>query len=521
MHTSSIFAHLIGTNLESGPYQITCMGKIATSLPTATITLDRMSSTALYRQLYDQLREAILSGRLSPGTRLPSTRELAGDLDIARNTVLNAFEQLYSESYLERHVGDGTYVSAQLPDDLLRVKTQRRAEKRAKANGQPTSQGGKSVSFLTTSPGTYIGPPRPFRTGTPALDAFPCKLWGRLLATRWSTSAPEILPYSNSAGYLPLRKAIASYLSTTRGVQCVPEQLIITSGSQHALEIVTRTLIEPGDGAWIEEPGFLGARAALTAAGARVIPVPVDTDGLNIAAGIGRCADPRLIYVTPSHQYPLGMTLPLIRRLALLKLATKTGAWVIEDDYDSEFRYVGRPLAALQGLDTDQRVIYIGTLSKVLFPSIRIGYIIAPPDLFDAFVRARCLAGHQSPTLEQAVLADFITEGHFARHIRRMRALYAERQQTLLKAAKAELDGLLDLQPSDTGMHLMGWLPEGIDDKAASRAAATSGVEVTPLSAYSIEPPKRGALRLGYTGYKPREIWHATRRLAAALRDGN
>ena len=496
------------------------MGKIATSLPTATITLDKMSSTALYRQLYDQLREAILSGRLSPGTRLPSTRELAGDLDIARNTVLNAFEQLYSESYLERHVGDGTYVSAQLPDDLLRVKTQRPAEERAKANGQPISQWGKSVSFLTTSPGTYDGPPRPFRTGTPALDAFPYKLWGRLLATRWSTSAPEILPYSNSAGYLPLRKAIASYLSTTRGVQCVPEQLIITSGSQHALEIVTRTLIDPDDGAWIEDPGFLGARAALTAAGARFIPVPVDADGLNIAAGIQRCADPRLIYVTPSHQYPLGMTLTLIRRLALLKLATKTGAWVIEDDYDSEFRYVGRPLAALQGLDTDQRVIYIGTLSKVLFPSIRIGYIVAPPNLFDAFVRARCLAGHQSPTLEQAVLADFISEGYFARHIRRMRALYAERQQTLLKAAKAELDGLLDLQPSDTGMHLMGWLPEAIDDKAAFRAAAASGVEVTPLSAYSIEPPKRGALRLGYTGYKPPAIWRATRRLAAALRDG-
>jgi len=495
------------------------MSKIATSLPTATIALDRASDTALYRQLYDQLREAILSGRLTRGTRLPSTRELARDLGIARNTVLNAFEQLYAESYLERHVGDGTYVSAELPDDLLRVKTRRPANGHAKPNGQPISRLGNSGNFLTTSPGAYNGRPRPFRTGTPALDAFPYKLWGRLLATRWSMSGPQIVSYSNSAGYLPLRIAIASYLSTTRGVQCVPEQLIITSGSQHALEIVTRTLIEPGDGAWIEDPGFLGARAALTAARARVIPVPVDADSLNISAGTERCADPRLIYVTPSHQYPLGMTLPLNRRLALLKLATKTGAWIIEDDYDSEFRYVGRPLAALQGLDTDQRVIYIGTLSKVLFPSIRIRYIIAPPNLFDAFVRARCLGGHQSPTLEQAVLADFISEGHFARHIRRMRALYAERQQTLLKAAKAELEGLLDFHPSDTGMHLMGWLPERFDDKAAFIAAATGGVEVTPLSAYSIEPPKRGALRLGYTGYKPREIWRATRRLAAALRD--
>ncbi len=495
------------------------MSKIATSLPTATIALDRSSSTALYRQLYDQLREAILSGRLSPGTRLPSTRELAEELNLARNTVLNAFEQLYAESYLERHVGDGTYVSAQLPDDLLRVKSPRPARERAKGNGQLISKWGASVSFLSVSAGDYNGPPRPFRTGTPALDAFPYKLWGRLLARRWSNSAPEILPYSNSAGYLPLRKAIASYLSTTRGVQCVPEQLIITSGSQHALEIVTRTLLEPNQKAWIEDPGFLGARAALTAAGARLIPVPVDVDGLNISAGIERCANPRLIYVTPSHQYPLGMTLTLSRRLALLKLASTSDAWIIEDDYDSEFRYVGRPLAALQGLDTDQRVIYIGTLSKVLFPSIRIGYIIAPLDLCETFVRVRCLEGHQSPTLEQAVLADFISEGHFARHIRRMRALYAERQQALLKAARTELDGLLEIRPSDAGMHLVGWLPKSVYDQAAFRAASAGGVEVTPLSAYRIETQKQGGLRLGYTGYKPREIWRATRRLATVLRD--
>ena len=495
------------------------MSKIATSLPTAMITLERSSPTALYRQLYDQLRESILSGRLSPGTRLPSTRELASDLDIARNTVLNAFEQLYDESYLERRVGDGTYVSAQLPDDLLRVKSSRSTRERSKSNGHPVSTGDKSGNFLSISVSDYSGAPRPFRTGTPALDAFPYKLWGRLLMRRWSNSAPEILPYSDSAGYLPLRQAIARYLSTMRGVQCLPEQVIITSGSQHALEIVTRTLLEPNDGAWIEDPGFLGARAALTAVGARVIPVPVDNDGLNISVGSERYPNPKLIYVTPSHQYPLGMTLSLTRRLVLLKLASQIGAWIIEDDYDSEFRYVGRPLAALQGLDADQRVIYIGTLSKVLFPSIRIGYIIAPPELFAAFVRARCVAGHQSPTLDQAVLADFISEGHFARHIRRMRALYAERQQTLLKAGRAELDGLLALRQSDTGMHLIGWLPEGVDDQDASRAASAGGVEVTPLSAYTIKYQNRGALRLGYTGYKPREIWRATRRLAAALKN--
>src|SRR5262249_18566489 len=282
------------------------------------------------------------------------------------------------------------------------------------------------------------------------------------------------------------------YISTTRGVRCTPEQLLITSGSQHALELVIRTVLKPGDKVWMEDPGFLGARASFVAAGAQLVPVPVDNEGLNIASGTERCPDPQLIYVTPSHQYPLGSTLSLSRRLALVKLAARCGAWVIEDDYDSEFRYVGRPLAALQGLDTEQRVIYIGTLSKVLFPSIRIGYIVAPPELFDALLSARCLGGHQSPALEQAVLADFISEGHFARHIRRMRVLYAERRQALLNAGKRELEGLLDIQRSDAGMHLIGWLQEGTNDRAASAAAFAVGVEVTPLSAYSIEPQQRG-----------------------------
>ena len=488
--------------------------KIATSLPNAAVAVDKSSATKLYRQLYDQLRDAILSGCLAPGTRLPSTRELASELNIARNTVLNAFEQLYAESYLERRVGDGTYISHQLPDDLLRVKKQQSTRTRPSRNGQSTA-----ATFMSVSVANYSGPPRPFRTGTPAFDAFPYKLWGRLLTRRWSTYAGEMLQYSDSAGYLPLRKAIASYISTTRGVRCIPDQLLITSGSQHALELVIRTVLKPGDKVWIEDPGFLGARASFIAAGAQLVPVPVDNEGLNIAAGMERCPDPQLIYVTPSHQYPLGSTLSLSRRLALVKLATRSGAWVIEDDYDSEFRYVGRPLAALQGLDTEQRVIYIGTLSKVLFPSIRIGYIVAPTDLFDALLSARCLGGHQSPTLEQAVLADFISEGHFARHIRRMRVLYAERQQALVNAAKSELKGLLEIRPSDAGMHLLGWLPSQVDDRHAFRAATAAGVEVTPLSAYCIEPPKRGALRLGYTGYKSRDIWRATRRLAEALRD--
>ena len=493
------------------------MSKIATSLSNVFTALDRSSATALHRQLYNQLRDAILSGRLSAGTRLPSTRELAHELGLARNTVLNAFDQLYAEGYLARRVGDGTYVSKELPDDLLHVKRVNDVGRNAKRNGRWLSTWGRAAGSISVSPGNYLGPPKPFRTGTPALDAFPYKLWGRLLAQRWKESARAIAPYGDSAGYLPLRQAVASYLSTTRGVRCIPEQVIITCGSLHALEIIARVILEAGDAAWLEDPGFLGARAALTAAGAQLIPVPVDGDGLNPAAGIARCANPRLIYVTPSHQYPLGMTLSLSRRLELLRFAGKTGAWIVEDDYDSEFRYLGQPLAALQGLDTEQRVIYVGTFSKVLFPSARIGYIISPPDLVDAFVHARSVGGHQSQTLDQAVLADFISAGHFARHIRKMRKLYAERQQVLLKAARSELNGLLELKPNEAGMHAIGWLPEEVDDRAAARAALAGGVEVTPLSAYCIESPEHGALRLGYTGYTSREIWAATRKLAKAL----
>lgn len=507
--------HLTGTNLLLFEAE---MAKISTCLPNALILLDRSSRTSLYRQLYDQVREAILSGRLTSGTRLPPTRELADDLGIARNTVLNAFDQLYAESYVERRVGDGTYVSRELPDDLLRVKVAGGVAEATKRPPPRLSKWGTTVAAMAFGPATYRGRPRPFRTSTPAVDAFPYKLWGRLLTRRWSISGEELIHYGDSAGYPPLREAIASYLSTARGVRCAPDQVIMLSGSQHALEVVTRLLLEPGDPVWIEDPGFLGARAALIAAGARLVPVPVDREGLNVAAGIERHSDPKLIYVTPSHQYPLGMTLSLNRRLMLLKLAAKTGAWIVEDDYDSEIRFTGPPLAALQGLDKEQRTIYIGTLSKVLFPSLRIGYIVAPTELFEPLVRARSLAGHQSPTMEQAVLADFINEGHFARHIRKMRAVYAERQAALVKAGQRELQGLLDVCRNDAGMHLMGWLPEGVDDRDAFNAAASHGVEVTALSTYCLEPGTRGALRLGYTGYTPKQIYHAGRRLGRALR---
>jgi GntR family transcriptional regulator/MocR family aminotransferase len=303
-----------------------------------------------------------------------------------------------------------------------------------------------------------------------------------------------------------------------RAVRCEASQVVVVSGSQQGLDIVARLLLDPGDHVWMEDPGYLGARGAFLGAGARVSPVPVDAEGMMVSAGIERQPRARMVYVTPSHQFPMGVTMTLARRLALLEWVRRSGAWVIEDDYDSEFRYSGRPIAALQGLDFTGRVIYLGTFSKVLFPSLRLGYLILPPELVEPFSNARALVDRHSSLIEQAVLADFIVEGHFARHIRRMRALYAHRHAAFVETARKELAGLLEVQPQDAGMHLAGWLAEGVDDAAASRKAFEHGVEAPPLSAYAIEPLSRGGLLLGFTATGTREIREGVRRLASALR---
>ena len=320
-----------------------------------------------------------------------------------------------------------------------------------------------------------------------------------------------------------MREAISGYLGARRAARCSPEQVVVVSGSQQALDLAARVLLDPGDAAWVEDPGYAGARAALAGAGARLVPVPVDDDGLDVSAGKEREPDARLAYVTPSHQYPLGPTMGLGRRLELLRWASGAGAWIVEDDYDGEYRYGGRPLEALQGLDTGGRVVYVGTFSKVLFPALRLGYLVVPPDLVDAFVAARELSDRGSPVIEQSVLADFIAEGNFARHVRRMRALYASRQEALVEAAKQELSGLLNIGPAEAGMHLVGSLPWGADDREASRRATSYGVEAPPVSAYAMkgapypENPHRPGLLLGYAALTEAEILRGVRRLAAAL----
>ena len=491
------------------------------------VSLDRCSGASLHRQLYEGLREGILAGRFPAGARLPSTRGLAAELEVSRNTVTSAFSQLLVEGYLEGRVGSGTYVAGALPDEMLR--TRRGAHDAGLHEGSVPSAGQRRLSRrgeLLASTRTVtvrdVGRPRAFRPCVPALEEFPHGEWRQISARRWRRPPGGLLGYGDPAGYRPLREAISGYLGAARAVNCSPEQVVVVSGSQQALDLAARVLLDPGDAVWVENPGYAGARAALAGAGARLVPVPVDDDGLDVAAGTQREAGARMAYVTPSHQYPLGPTMGLSRRLELLRWASGAGAWVVEDDYDGEYRYGGRPLEALQGLDTEGRVVYVGTFSKVLFPALRLGYVVVPPDLVDAFVAARELSDRHSPVIEQAVLADFIAEGHFARHVRRMRSLYASRQAALVEAAKGELLGLLDLGPAETGMHLVGSLPWGMDDREASRRAASYGVEAPPISAYALRDTPyhdvtRPGLLLGYAALTEAEILEGVRRLAAAL----
>ncbi len=481
------------------------------------LTLRESSHEPMHRQLYRELREAVLSGRLAPGSRLPSTRSLAGELHVSRNTVMGAFDQLLAEGYLEGKVGSGTYVAQKLPEDLLHVHNRLPGSPGAAPRDVVLSRRGAILASSPVIPPRPHRAPRAFRPGPGAYEQFPVRIWMRLLARRWRGPLRDMLAYGESAGYGPLREAIAAYARAARAVRCDASQVVVVSGSQQGLDLISRLLLDPGDPVWIEDPGYLGARGAMLGAGARLSPVPVDGEGLMVSAGLARQPEARMVYVTPSHQFPLGVTMSLARRLALLEWVRRSGAWVVEDDYDSEFRYAGRPIAALQGLDFTGRVIYLGTLSKVLFPSLRLGYLILPPDLVEPFSSARALLDRHSPLIDQAVLADFIAEGHFAQHVRRMRALYQHRHDTFIEAAQKELEGLIEVEPQDAGMHLVGWLPEGVDDAAASRRAIEHGVEAPPLSAYALERQPRGGLLLGFTATGTREIREGVRRLAQAL----
>jgi len=484
-----------------------------------TILLDPTSDLPLYQQLYRGLRAAILDGQLAPGTRVPATRALASELGVSRATVQQAFDQLMAEGYLEGKVGSGSFVARTLPEDYLSAPAPQPVGRPVvRPQRVPSRRAASMVEASRLNVAAYPRQKWPaFPVGIPALDAFPHRVWSRLLARRWRHPSAELLNHRVPAGYLPLREQIAAYVATARGVRCTVDQVIIVAGAQQGLDLAARVLLDPGDAAWVEDPGYIGVRGALSGAGVRVVPVPVDSEGLDVAAGRALCPDARLAYITPSHQFPLGVTMSLGRRLALLEWATQADAWILEDDYDSEFRYCGRPLAALQGIDQTARTIYVGSFSKVLFPALRLGYLVVPPDLVDAFMAALSFAACALPALEQSVLAEFMAAGHFTRHLRQMRVLYAERQQMLEQIVQQELGGHLTLAHSQAGMHLLAWLPHGVDDQRVADEAAARQVTVMPLSRTTVRRLDRGALLLGYAATDEAHMRRGVQRLADAL----
>jgi GntR family transcriptional regulator/MocR family aminotransferase len=478
------------------------------------IRLDARLRVGLQQQIYNAIRRSILDGIVTPGARLPSSRALAIDLRVSRTTTLLAYEQLVAEGYLTAQHGSGTFVARELPEDLPRLAVPRRPPQ---TRHPPLARRGLALATIPPCARRIGGPPRPFRLGVPALDLFPVRLWSQLAGRRLRNITLAQLDYGDAAGWAPLRKAIAHHVETMRGTRCVAEQVIITAGAQRGIEAMCQLLLDEGDTVWLEEPAYPGARRALMAAGARIVPVRVDDQGLDVAAGARLAPNARLAFITPSHQFPLGVHTSLARRLALLRWASAARAWIVEDDYDSEFRYGTRPIPCLHGLDRDGRVIYVGSFSKSLFPALRLGFVIVPPDLQPKLVEARRSADLHPPVIDQAVLADFIESGHYDRHLHRMRAAYRERLEALSEALGRTCAGALTLRPVRTGLHAVADLIDVDADRVVEEAAAR-GVEVSPLSQYYANRQKaENGIIVGFAPVRRDAIRSGAEQLAEAI----
>lgn len=478
--------------------------------------LDRETGRPIATQLYMALREVILSGDLGAGERLPASRTLAKDLGISRTTVNDAFERLAAEGLIESQVGAGTFVSQAL-------KAERPMPVPKSGNSRSLARPPRLAESMAHAIEDFAErrrlphQPRAFVTGLPALDAFPMAQWSRLMAKHWRADRETVMGYGEPYGYRPLRQAIAVHLRANRGISCDADQIFITGGAQQAFHLIGSVLLNPGDKVWFENPGAIGARNCLVACGADLVPVPVDAEGLKVNAGLEQAKNFRLVFVTPSHHQPLGMIMSLERRFALLQATARANAWIIEDDYDGEFCYGRQPLPTLKSVDTTGRVIYVGTFSKSLFPSLRLGFLLAPPDLVETFERLTSTFLPGVPTSLQAGTAEFIDEGFFAAHIRRMRRIYAERHQTLYEAAERRLDGLLNVIPTESGLHTIGRLPPHMSESDVADAAKAQGIAVSPITRFSLQPTDTNGLVLGFGSIRPAEIRTGVEGLARVL----
>ena len=473
---------------------------------------------SLRDQIYKTCLAAIVEGRLEDGARLPSARQLALDWRISRNTVDDAIARLQAEGFLVRRIGAGTFVAAR-----ARIGRRARAQRR-----RPSVLGCKALAAVSawgrsaTSSYFSASVPKavPFLAGMPALEEFPLVLWRRLVARRLRVGGGGLLGYFPSLGHASLREATARHLASTRGIDCDPGQVMILNSSMQAVDLVARVLLESSDTVWIEDPCFPNLRAALAMSGARIQLVPVDAHGLDVDEGARRAA-PAMVYVTPSCQYPTGVTMSLERRLALLRHAASTGAWIVEDDYQSEFTYAGHPLVSIHSLDRSERTLYVGTFTNSVFPSLRLAYVVLPRSLVPVFEAVRRQLDDHTHGAMQAVLADFMDGGHFSAHLRKMRALYHGRRDALLAACARSLPGTAVLGPATSGMNVALHLPARQADREVAARAAASGLHVLPLSRYASGPHSRNGLLLGYAALTERKIAAGVARLAQVLARGD
>ncbi len=473
--------------------------------------IDRGGPEPLYRQIYGEVRGAIAARTLTAGSRLPSTRALAARLGVARASVLAAYEQLAAEGWIEARAGSGAFVSADLPAPFPAK------ERAGRADGALSFAPDAEDLFAPLRSSADVGDP-PFTMGLALMDARSQDVWRRLTHRSVRRFSQVHFGYTDPRGLLELRSVLADYLRGARGLRCEAGQVVITSGTQHALDLATRLLLRPDDEVWVEDPSYPMTVKALAASGLKPVPVPVDGQGIVVSEGLRRAPAARAAVVTPSHQYPTGAVLSMARRTELLAWARAAGAWILEDDYDSELRFRGRPLAALQGLDEAGRVIYVGTLNKSLFPGLRVGYAVAPWEVLERFVNARHLADRQPPTLTQTVLAGFIGEGHLTAHFRRLRQLYRRAQETILEELVPAVEAVGGRIPlPDQGNHLVAWLPEGFDDVGLERAARAEGVASRAMSRLYLQAPPRPGLMLGFTGFRAEQLRAPARRLARLI----
>jgi GntR family transcriptional regulator / MocR family aminotransferase len=479
----------------------------------------RSNGATLFRWLYDEIRTAIVDGRLQPGSRLPSTRSVSSQYGVARGTVVAAFDQLAAEGYVESTVGNGTFVRRGgngVGPPQVRGSNQRLALTPPKPS---LSAGGRRLAGNPFPSLVSNRTVETFRLDRPALDAFPIRLWSRIAARRLRSSTTRLLTHGEVLGFRPLREAIATHVGLTRGVKCTADQVVVTTGTQQSLDLVARLVLDPGDRVWMEDPGYSAATALFRASGAEVIGVPVDAEGMDCDVGRRRGQSAKLAYVTPGCQFPLSVGMSLPRRLALLQWAHEVGAWVFEDDYDSQLRFSGRPLAALQSLDTAGCVIYSNTFNKMLFPGLRLGFLVVPPTLVDAVTAARSVTERFPSVPDQATLSDFISEGHLDQHMRRMGDLYTARFEALIHSARRTLKDLMEVSPAGAGLQVVGWLATNLDEHEVCRRAAERGIDSVPLSKLMIDRSMSAGLVLGMASADVRAIRRAIQRLGEVLRE--